>query len=96
MGWVTDEREAFCSVVLDMSNVVNMDTSGLVALEELHKELACLGIQMAIAKPGWQVIHKMKLARLVDGIGEGWFFLTVGEAVEACLANKAGNALECC
>jgi low affinity sulfate transporter 2 len=51
---------------------------------------------MAIAKPGWQVIHKMKLARLVDGIGEGWFFLTVGEAVEACLANKAGNALECC
>ncbi|XP_052146246.1 low affinity sulfate transporter 3-like isoform X2 [Oryza glaberrima] len=96
MGWVTDEHEAFRSVVLDMSNVVNMDTSGLAALEELHKELACLGIQMAIAKPGWQVIHKMKLARLVDGIGEGWFFLTVGEAVEACLANKAGNALECC
>uniref|UniRef100_A0A0E0KA05 STAS domain-containing protein n=1 Tax=Oryza punctata TaxID=4537 RepID=A0A0E0KA05_ORYPU len=96
MGWVTNEREVFRSVVLDMSNVVNMDTSGLAALEELHKEMVCLGIQMAIARPGWQVIHKMKQARLVDGVGAGWFFLTVGEAVEACLGNKAGNALECC
>uniref|UniRef100_A0A0D9VQP4 STAS domain-containing protein n=1 Tax=Leersia perrieri TaxID=77586 RepID=A0A0D9VQP4_9ORYZ len=125
MGWVTDKGKAFRSVVLDMSNVVNMDTSGLAALKELHKELACLGIQvsftdilrssemqicrpilspcaennrvqMAIARPGWQVTHKMKLARLIDGVGEGWFFLTVGEAVEACLANKAGNTLEFC
>ena len=50
---------------------------------------------MAIANPGWQVIHKMKLARLVDGIGENWIFLTVGEAVEACLASKKGSDLEC-
>lgn len=50
---------------------------------------------MAIASPGWQVVHKMKLARLVDGVGEEWIFLTVGEAEEACLANKAGSALEC-
>ncbi|KAL5218733.1 hypothetical protein ABZP36_019417 [Zizania latifolia] len=95
IGWVTEKREAFRSVVLDMSNVVNMDTSGIAALEELHKELAFLGIQMAIARPGWQVTHKMKVARLVDGVGEGWFFLTVGEAVEACLANKASISLEC-
>ncbi|XP_015690909.1 sulfate transporter 2.1-like isoform X3 [Oryza brachyantha] len=96
IGWVTDKREAFRSVILDMSNVVNMDTSGLSALEELYKELACLGIQMAMARPGWQVTHKMKLARLIDEVGERWFFLTVGEAVEACLTMKAANALECC
>ncbi|KAG8073844.1 hypothetical protein GUJ93_ZPchr0006g40913 [Zizania palustris] len=95
IGRVTEKREAFRSVVLDMSNVVNMDTSGIAALEELHKELVFLGIQMAIASPGWQATHKMKVARLVDGVGEGWFFLTVGEAVEACLANKASIALEC-
>jgi len=78
-----------------MSNVVNIDTAGLAALEELHEELVSRGIQMAIASPGWQVIHKMKVARLVDGIGENWIFLTVGEAVEACLANKKGGDLEC-
>jgi low affinity sulfate transporter 2 len=49
---------------------------------------------MAIASPGWQVIHKMKLARLISGI-EDWIFLTVGEAVEACPANKKGSDLEC-
>jgi anti-anti-sigma regulatory factor len=31
-----------------LADVVNMDTSGLVALEELHKELACLGIQVSV------------------------------------------------
>jgi low affinity sulfate transporter 2 len=50
---------------------------------------------MALANPGWQVIHKMKLARLVDRSGEAWIFLTVSEAVEACLANKKGGDLEC-
>lgn len=30
-----------------LADVVNMDTSGLAALEELHKELACLGIQVS-------------------------------------------------
>lgn len=94
-GWVTEKLEEIRTVVLDMSNVVNIDTAGLAALEELHEELVSRGIQMAIASPGWQVIHKMKVAWLVDGIGENWIFLTVGEAVEACLANKKGGDLEC-
>uniref|UniRef100_A0A0A9F3I1 STAS domain-containing protein n=1 Tax=Arundo donax TaxID=35708 RepID=A0A0A9F3I1_ARUDO len=78
-----------------MSNVVNIDTSGLTALEEIHKELVSLGIQMAIAGPGWQAVQKMKLARVVDRIGEDWIFLTVGEAVEACVTAHKGTALEC-
>ncbi|CAN6321085.1 unnamed protein product [Urochloa humidicola] len=94
-GWVTEKLEEIRSVVLDMSNVVNIDTAGLAALEELHKELVSRGIQMAIASPGWQVIHKMKLAQLVGGTGEAWIFLTVSEAVEACLASKKGGDLEC-
>ncbi|EMS54294.1 Low affinity sulfate transporter 3 [Triticum urartu] len=103
MEWVRAEvdtsnekvRERVHSVVLDMSNVVNIDTSGLVGLEEIHKELASLGIQMAIASPGWQAIQKMKLAHLVDRIGEEWIFLTVGEAVEGCLTAHKGSAMEC-
>ncbi|KAF7073002.1 hypothetical protein CFC21_078063 [Triticum aestivum] len=53
MEWVRAEvdtsnekvRERVQSVVFDMSNVVNIDTSGLVGLEEIHKDLASLGIQ---------------------------------------------------
>ncbi|KAL6645647.1 hypothetical protein ACP70R_017255 [Stipagrostis hirtigluma subsp. patula] len=88
-------RERVQAVVLDMSNVVNIDTSGLTALEEIHKELVSLGIQMAIASPGWQAIQKMKVARVIDRVGEDWIFLTVGEAVEACLTAHKGTALEC-
>lgn len=45
-----------------------------------------------MVNPGWHVIHKMKLARLVDVTAGSWIFLTVGEAVEACLgARKEDN-----
>ncbi|KAF8718068.1 hypothetical protein HU200_025543 [Digitaria exilis] len=92
---VTQNLQEIRSVVLDMSNVVDIDTAGLAALEELNGELVSRGIQMAIANPGWKFVHKMKLARLVDRIGESWIFLTVGEAVEACLGNKKGVDLDC-
>lgn len=36
----------------------------------------------------WQVIHKLKVAKFVEKIGREWIFLTVGEAVDACLASK--------
>lgn len=45
-------------------------------------------MQVAVVNPSWQVIHKMKLSGLVDMIGGEWMFLTVGEAVEACLEAK--------
>ncbi|CAN6285338.1 unnamed protein product [Urochloa humidicola] len=103
IGWVQEEvemsdgkaRERIQSVVLDMSSVVNIDTSGLTALEDIHKELVSLGIQMAIASPGWNAVQKMKVSRVVDRIGEDWIFLTVGEAVEACLTEHKGTAMEC-
>nr|XP_010926257.1 low affinity sulfate transporter 3 [Elaeis guineensis] len=83
------------SAVIDMSNVMNIDTSGITALEELHKKLTSVNIQLAIANPGWQVIHKMKLARLVDKIGGTWIFLTVGKAVEACSGAKKDDDCGC-
>lgn len=95
-GWVLQENELLeeipekriKSVIIDMSNVVNIDTSGIASLKEIHENLASLGIQLAIINPGWRVIQKMKLARVVEMIGGHWIFLTVGEAVEACLGKK--------
>ncbi|KAI4337727.1 hypothetical protein L6164_016108 [Bauhinia variegata] len=76
------------AVILDMTNLMNVDTSGILALEELHKRLLSRGLQLAMVNPRWVVIHKLKLAHLVDKIGKQWLFLTVAEAVDACLTSK--------
>lgn len=34
------------------------------------------------------MIHKLKLSKLVEKIGADGIFLTVAEAVDACLASK--------
>ncbi|KAJ4951851.1 hypothetical protein NE237_028683 [Protea cynaroides] len=65
-------------------DLMNVDTSGIHALEGLHKKLASHGILLAMANPWSKVIHKLKLAQFVEKIGER-VFLTVGEAVQACL-----------
>lgn len=69
-------------VVLDMSNLMNIDTSGIASLEELNKELLSGGIELAIVNPRWQVIHKLRVSKFVEKI-EGRVFLTVLEAVDS-------------
>jgi len=51
-----------------------------------------LFLQLAMVNPRWLVIHKLKLALFVDKIGKEWVFLTVGEAVDACLSTKIARA----
>ncbi len=53
-------------------------------------------MQLAVANPRWQVIHRLKLAKLVDKIGEERIFLTVSEAVDACLTNSKGAGVSSC
>ncbi|XP_028113815.1 low affinity sulfate transporter 3-like isoform X2 [Camellia sinensis] len=69
-------------------DVMNIDTSGILALEELHKELVARGIELAVANPRWQVIDKLKVAKFVDKIGKGRIFLTVSEAVDTWFESK--------
>ncbi|XP_022753085.1 low affinity sulfate transporter 3-like [Durio zibethinus] len=78
-------------LIIDMSNVLNVDTSGIMALEELHNKLVSLGIKLAMVNPKWQVMHKLKLAKFVEKIGAKWVFLSVAEAVDACLASKLAS-----
>ncbi|XP_016440527.1 low affinity sulfate transporter 3 [Nicotiana tabacum] len=81
-------KEKINVLVLDMSNVMNVDTSGIVALEELYRELISQGMQLGIASPSWKVINKLKAANFLDKLGKGWIFLTVGDAVDGCLTSK--------
>ncbi|KAK6940125.1 STAS domain [Dillenia turbinata] len=83
------------AVILDLSYMMNMDTSGIIALEELHKNFTSRGIELAIANPRWQVIHKLKLAKFVDKIGAKWVFLTVSEAMDSCLVSKLATPSSC-
>ncbi|XP_061365324.1 low affinity sulfate transporter 3-like isoform X1 [Gastrolobium bilobum] len=94
--WVTEEEDSLKetdkgrvqAVILDMTNLMNVDTSGILALEELHKRLLSCEVELALVNPRWLVIHKLKVAHFVDKIGKEWVFLTVAEAVDACLSSK--------
>ncbi|XP_022740513.1 sulfate transporter 2.1-like [Durio zibethinus] len=85
MKWVIEEENAEKTiqlVILDISNLIDIDTSGIASLEELHKNLDSNGMKLAIANPRWQVIHKLKLAKFVGKIG-GKFYLSVAEAIDS-------------
>lgn len=55
LKWVTEEgdeceesaKRTIQAVILDMSSVMNIDTSGIIALEELQRKLASNGIQVS-------------------------------------------------
>ncbi|XP_027094836.1 low affinity sulfate transporter 3-like isoform X2 [Coffea eugenioides] len=84
-------------LVLDISNVMGIDTSAIIALEELHRELVSRGIELAFASPKWQVMSKLKLAKFVDKVGRGRFFLNVEDAVDVFFdPNMSASAVHNC
>ncbi|XP_071922798.1 low affinity sulfate transporter 3-like isoform X2 [Coffea arabica] len=84
-------------LVLDISNVMGIDTSAIIALEELHRELVSRGIELAFASPKWQVMSKLKLAKFVDKVGRGRFFLNVEDAIDVFFdPNMSASALHNC
>ncbi|XP_041006556.1 sulfate transporter 2.1 [Juglans microcarpa x Juglans regia] len=93
MRWVTEDQAEdtklanvkghnYKLLILDTSGLMDIDTSSIASLQELHKNLTSHGIELAIANPRWQVMHKLRLANFVSKIG-GRVYLTVGEAVDA-------------
>ncbi|XP_047341478.1 low affinity sulfate transporter 3-like [Impatiens glandulifera] len=76
------------ALIIDMSNLMSVDTSGIIVLEEIHRKLLSLDIKLVIANPRQEVIHRLKLAKFVDKIGDTSVFLTVNEAVGACFEHK--------
>lgn len=49
-------------------------------------------LQLAVANPRWNVIHKLKVAKFVDKIGGDKVFLSVAEAVDGSLASKMSTS----
>ncbi|TVU11425.1 hypothetical protein EJB05_45011, partial [Eragrostis curvula] len=68
-------------LIVELSPVVDIDTSGIHALEELLRILEKRQIQLILANPGMSVIYKLQSAKFTELIGEDKIFLTVGDAV---------------
>ncbi|OMP05932.1 sulfate anion transporter [Corchorus capsularis] len=92
LRWLMDEEErvkAACEpaiqfLIVEMSPVTDIDTSGIHALEELHRSLQKKNVQLILANPGPVVIDKLHASDFANLIGEDKIFLTVADAVSSC------------
>ncbi|XP_024981417.1 sulfate transporter 3.1-like [Cynara cardunculus var. scolymus] len=90
--WIDDEEDRLKStgennlqyVILALSAVGNIDTSGITMLGEVKKVMERRGLKLVLANPGGEVIKKLNKGKLIEVIGQEWIYLTVGEAVGAC------------
>ncbi|KAK4768913.1 hypothetical protein SAY86_027063 [Trapa natans] len=92
LRWLADEEEHLKEnhqpgiqfLIVEMSPVTDIDTSGIQALEELHRSLEKREVQLVLANPGPVVIDKLHASKLADLLGEEHIFLTVADAVTIC------------
>ncbi|XP_022953301.1 sulfate transporter 3.1-like isoform X2 [Cucurbita moschata] len=90
--WVDEEEDRIKAsgestlqyVVLDMSAVGNIDTSGISMFEEIKNILTRRGLKMVLANPGAEVMKKLDKGKFIESLGHEWIYLTVAEAVAAC------------
>ncbi|KAF9607825.1 hypothetical protein IFM89_001573 [Coptis chinensis] len=92
LRWLTDEDEQLKAkdlpridvLILEMSPVTDIDTSGIHALEELYRSLKKREVEILLANPGQAVIDKLHSSKFADLIGADKIFLRVADAVLTC------------
>lgn len=90
--WISEEEDRIKSsgehtlqnVILDMSAVPSIDTSGISMLREVKKTSDRKGLKLALANPGNEVMKKLFKSDFIETIGHEWIHATVAEAVGAC------------
>ncbi|XP_051144388.1 sulfate transporter 1.3-like isoform X2 [Andrographis paniculata] len=68
-------------LIVEMAPVTDIDTSGIHALEDLHRSLHKRDIKLVLANPGQAVLDKLHASSLANTIGEDHIFLSVADAV---------------
>ncbi|CAI0422672.1 unnamed protein product [Linum tenue] len=68
-------------VVVDMTAVSAIDTSGIELLCEVRKTLEGRSLQLVLANPGGTVMEKLHLSKSLQLFGSNGLFISVGEAV---------------
>ncbi|KAH1245276.1 Sulfate transporter 1.3 [Glycine max] len=106
LRWLMDEEEQekgdyrtkIQFLIVEMSPVTDIDTSGIQAFEELHRSLEKKGVEhiivsyrklfllykLVLANPGSAVTDKLYASSFANTIGEDKIFLTVAEAIAYC------------
>ncbi|KAE9599071.1 hypothetical protein Lal_00044034 [Lupinus albus] len=75
------ESHRILYLIVEMSPVADIDTSGIHAFQELYKSLQKREVQLVLANPGPIVMEKLYASKLIDLIGEHKIFLSVSDAV---------------
>ncbi|XAR53071.1 hypothetical protein NMG60_11021470 [Bertholletia excelsa] len=92
LRWLVDEEDEPSKtnqpriryLIIEMSPVTDIDTSGIHALEELYRTLQKRDVQLVLANPGPVVTDKLYASEFASLVGEDNIFLTVGDAVLTC------------
>ncbi|KAI9177729.1 hypothetical protein LWI28_018547 [Acer negundo] len=92
LRWLTDEDATLKEnqlpriqyLIVEMSPVTDIDTSGIHALEELYRSLQQRDVQIMLANPGQVVVDKLHASKYTELIGDDHIFLAVADAVRAC------------
>ncbi|GLJ34407.1 hypothetical protein SUGI_0691840 [Cryptomeria japonica] len=91
LRWVQDEEErtkkekenTLQYVILDITAVTTIDTTGINGLLEVKKTLVKRDLKVALVNPGSGVMDKLQRANMIESFGQDSFYLTVGEAVSS-------------
>ncbi|GAB4843337.1 Sulfate transporter 3.1 [Ancistrocladus abbreviatus] len=71
-------------VILDMSAVGSIDTSGISMLDEVKRNTDTRGLKLVLANPGSEVMKKLCKSNFIEIIGHDWIHPTIARAVGAC------------
>ncbi|KAJ9168386.1 hypothetical protein P3X46_019916 [Hevea brasiliensis] len=92
LRWIREEEDISNAkesvvehILLDLSGVTSIDTTGIETLIEIRKMLEAKSIKIAIINPRLEVMEKMIRSHFVDKIGKESIFLSIEDAVEASL-----------
>ncbi|KAF2304557.1 hypothetical protein GH714_033362 [Hevea brasiliensis] len=92
LRWIREEEDISNAkesvvehILLDLSGVTSIDTTGIETLIEIRKMLEAKSIKIAIINPRLEVMEKMIRSHFVDMIGKESIFLSIEDAVEASL-----------
>ncbi|GMN37260.1 hypothetical protein TIFTF001_006681 [Ficus carica] len=89
LRWIREEEERIVAtngstlkcIILDMTAVTAIDTSGIDMIREIKKMLDKRSLQLVLANPGGTVMEKLQQSKALEIFGCSGVYLTVGEAV---------------
>ncbi|KAI3759670.1 hypothetical protein L6452_07656 [Arctium lappa] len=89
LRWIREEEEWLAAnngsslkcVIIDMTAVTGIDTSGLAMVKELKKMLEKRSLQLVLANPGGSVMEKLHQSNILETFGLEGVYMMVDEAV---------------